>query len=116
MTILVENVNDVWVAFTGNTPKQMSYSLATCEIRYHDGRVITDVPCDPYTVTDVVVPSKVVSLYDQEIWGEDDLERYGLKVAIPFEVPEGYQAIGDQSFVEDEDGVVFEHYETEPVG
>lgn len=49
-------------------------------------------------------PSKIASFIAAGIWTETDLRPHGLAVAAEFSVPEGKVAIGEERFVQDEDG------------
>lgn len=57
---------------------------------------------------------KVERLVASEVWGEPELSAYGLRIAVPFVVPEGEQLVGEPSYDEVGDDIV-ETYETEPI-
>jgi hypothetical protein len=79
-------------------------------VSYADGRVEHDVPCQPYPVEETIDPRKLRRLIEDGVWGEAELEAYGLKVAVPFEPPAGKIATGAARFIEDDD-TVLEQYD-----
>lgn len=54
--------------------------------------------------------NKVASLISESIWTEDDYVPLGIKIAVPFVVPENKIISGDESFVEN-GGVVSQVFE-----
>lgn len=104
MTIIVRKIDDVWTQFIGE-PTTLVEMVSTIAIHFADGRVITDVPTDPYPVEVMVDPAKIYGLVDRGEWGADDLARYGLRLAVPFVAPEGKIAKGPTRFVEADDEV-----------
>jgi hypothetical protein len=81
-------------------------SVGTCVISYADGRIDHEVPCEPYPVEETIDPRKVRRLIGDGVWGEAELQAYGLKVAVPFDPPTGKIATGAARFVEDGDAVL----------
>jgi hypothetical protein len=80
---------------------------------YADGRQVEE-ECAAYPVTDTVDVARVETLLDDGTWTEADLAPYGLKVAVPFTVPQGKRIIGSPSYIEDGDAIR-EVYDTEDV-
>jgi hypothetical protein len=107
--ILVQKVDGQWQRL-GSAPMAVRRSAATCVVSYADGRVEHEVPCEPYPVEETIDPRKVRRLIEDGVWGETELEAYGLKVAVPFEPPTGKIATGAARFVEDGD-TVLEQYD-----
>ena len=110
MSIIVRNIEGAWQRQVG--VQLLPRTVATCTVMYADGRQ-EEQACEPYEVTEQVDISKVVSLLADGVWGEPELSEYGLSVAEPFEAPEGKQATGTPSYIEDGNGVVHETYEVE---
>jgi hypothetical protein len=79
-------------------------------VSYADGRVEHEVPCEPYPVEEAIDPRKLRRLIEDGVWGEPELDAYGLKVAVPFQAPTGKVATGAAPFVEDGD-TVLEQYD-----
>lgn len=109
--ILVHKVDGQWQRL-GSTPLVLHRAVATCVVSYADGRVEHDVPCEPYSVEEAIDPRKVRRLIEDGVWGEAELQAFGLKVAVPFEAPVGKIATGAAVFVEDGD-MILEHYDLE---
>jgi hypothetical protein len=107
--ILVHKVDGQWQQL-GSAPMVLRRAVATCVVSYADGRVEHDVPCAPYPVEETIDPPKVRRLIEDGVWGEPELQAYGLKVAVPFEAPTGKIATGPARFVEDGD-TVMEQYD-----
>jgi hypothetical protein len=107
--ILVHKVDGQWQPL-GSPPMTLRRAVATCVVSYADGRVEHEVPCEPYPVEETIDPRKLRRLLEDGVWGETELQGYGLKVAVPFEPPEGKIAIGTARFVEDGD-TVLEQYD-----
>ena len=107
--ILVHQVDGQWQRL-GSAPMVLRRAVATCVISYADGRVDHEVPCEPYPVEETIDPRKVRRLLEDGVWGEAELQAYGLKVAVPFEAPAGKIATGAARFVEDGD-MILEQYD-----
>jgi hypothetical protein len=103
--ILVHQVDGQWQRL-GSAPMVLRRAVATCVISYADGRVDHDVPCAPYPVEEAIDPRKLLRLFEDGIWGEPELQEYGLKVAVPFEAPTGKIATGAARFIEDGDMIL----------
>jgi hypothetical protein len=99
MMILVHKVDAQWQQL-GSAPMVLRRAVATCVVSYADGRVEHDVPCEPYPVEETIDPRKLRRLIADGVWGEPELQAYGLKVAMPFEPPTGKIATGTARFVE----------------
>ena len=110
MTI-VHNSNGSWQRASGVlTLKRM---VSTRTVTYADGRQEQE-DCTPYPVDETVDLGKIERLVADGVWGDKELTTYGLKVAVPFIVPEGKQRIGDPHYVES-NGVVNEEYDVEDI-
>jgi hypothetical protein len=109
MMILVHKVEGQWQQI-GSAPMVLRRAVATCVVSYADGRVEHEVPCAPYPVEETIDPRKVRRMVEDSVWGEAELQTYGLKIAVPFEPPEGKIATGAARFVEDGD-TVLEQYD-----
>lgn len=72
----------------------------------HDGEV---VKVEPYPLEVQLAATPALALYSN-----GELAELGLARLVPFVVPEGQHAIGEPIYVE-EDGVVSEVYDTEPL-
>jgi hypothetical protein len=107
--ILVRKIDGEWQD-TGAKPVVLQRQVSTCVVSYADGRVEHDVPCQPYPVEETIDPRKLRRLIEDGVWGEAELEAYGLKVAVPFEPPAGKIATGAARFIEDDD-TVLEQYD-----
>jgi hypothetical protein len=107
--ILVHKVDGQWQRL-GSAPMMLRRAVATCVVSYADGRIEHEVPCAPYPVEETIDPRKLRRLIEDSVWGETELEAYGLKVAVPFQVPTGKVATGDARFIEDGD-TVLERYD-----
>jgi hypothetical protein len=107
--ILVHKVDGQWQPL-GSAPMVLRREVATCVVSYADGRVDHDVPCQPYPVEETIDPRKVRRLIEGGVWGETELDAYGLKVAVTFQAPTGKIATGAARFVEDGD-TVLEQYD-----
>jgi hypothetical protein len=107
--ILVHKVDGQWQRL-GSASMMLRRAVATCVVSYADGRVEHEVPCEPYPVEETIDPSKIRRLIEDGVWGETELQAYGLKVAVPFDPPAGKIATGTARFVEDGDAVL-EQYE-----
>jgi hypothetical protein len=103
--ILVHKVDGQWQQL-GSAPMVLRRTVATCVVSYADGRVEHEVPCEPYPVEETIDPRKVRRLLEDGVWGEPELDAYGLKVAVPFQAPKGKVATGTARFVEDGDTVI----------
>ena len=109
--ILVHQIDGQWQRL-GAAPMVLRRAVATCVVSYADGRVDHEVPCEPYPVEETIDPRKVRRLVEDGVWGEAELQAYGLKMAVPFEVPVGKIATGAARFVEDGD-MILEQYDLE---
>jgi hypothetical protein len=103
--ILVHQIDGQWQRL-GSAPRVLSRSATTCVVSYADGRVEHEVPCEPYPVEETIDPRKVRRLVEDGVWGEAELQAYGLKIAVPFDLPAGKIAAGTARFVEDGDAVL----------
>ena len=109
MMILVRKIDGEWQD-VGTKPVVLQREVTTCVVSYADGRVEHDVPCQPYPVEETIDPRKVRRLLGEGIWGEAELQAYGLKVAVPFTPQAGTFATGVARFVEDGD-IIREEYD-----
>jgi hypothetical protein len=109
MMILVQKVDGQWQRL-GSAPMVLRRTVATCVVSYADGRIDHEVPCDPYPVDETIDPRKLQRLIEDGVWGEPELQVYGLKIAVPFQPPPGKIAVGAARFVEDGD-TVLEQYD-----
>lgn len=57
---------------------------------------------------------KVRNLIQTEIWTEGDYEAHGIKIAVPFVVPEGRRTVGAEIFIETS-GIVSQSFLTEAI-
>lgn len=111
MTIIVRNVEGVWQRLAGiHTLTRM---VETYIAKFADGTE-EEMHCDPYPVEEVLNINTVARLLETGVWGDTELASYGLRVAIPFAVPEGEQIVGAASYGEVGDEIV-ETYTTEPI-
>lgn len=84
MAIIVQKIEGVW---------QRAVGIQTIQR--------TDIEAQ-----EVISMAVVSRLVDEGVWGADDLAKYGLATAAPFEVPAGKVRIGSPSYVETDEGVV----------
>lgn len=112
MTILVRKDSDTWVRWLGIATVGVTYT--TYNASYADGRVV-EVTCDPYVAERPVNGPVILGFYDQGIWSLEEIEAVGGKLAIPFEVPEGKQIVGEASYTEDGLGTVTETFAVEDI-
>lgn len=108
---LVRKIDGEWQPQSGVVTIEKMIDTRT--IHYADGRT-EEEQCEPYPVPFVLNMAKVEELLASEVWTDDDLAPYGLQVAVPFEVPEGKQVVGQASYVED-DGIVSEVFDVEDI-
>jgi hypothetical protein len=111
MSILVRKINDVWQEWQGSSI--VTQMVGTYTAVYGDGRQV-ETPCDPYPVEIQMNGDSLRGFYDQGIWTLEEVEAVGGRIAVPFEVPEGKQAVGSPSYVETE-GVVRQVYQVEDI-
>lgn len=99
MSIIVCKIDDAWQEWHGHrtVPKMVAVYTAV----YSDGRKV-ETPCEPYPVEVQIDGDRLRQLYDQGIWSLEEVEAVGAKVAVPFSVSEGRQAVGKPSYVETE--------------
>ena len=110
--ILVRKVDGVWQSWNGVNEK-MPRTFTTYNAVYADGRQV-EVACDPYQADVVMSASAVSALLSAGTWTQNDLDPFGLKVAVPFVVPDGKQISGSLVIV-DVDGVPHEDYPVEDI-
>lgn len=109
MTILVrQNSGGEWLPWVG--PETVEQTIGTASLHYYDGR-IEEIAVDPYPIRVMLDPFKVVQLFDEGTWDEDQLAEYGIKAVEPFVVPDGQVRIGAPRYVEVK-GKVSEQYDT----
>lgn len=111
MSILVLKIGDVWQQWHGDQAVQQMLSSYTAV--YGDGRQV-DTPCDPYLVEKHLDGDRVLSFYEEGIWSLEEVEALGAKIAVPFELPEGKQAVGAPTY-EEAGGVVSQVYQVEDI-
>lgn len=59
--------------------------------------------------------TKVEKLFVDGSWTQENLDQYGLKVAVPFELPSGYRFNGIPYYEEDENGIINQIYPVEEI-
>jgi hypothetical protein len=69
------------------------------------------VPWTGEAINEVSYPAII-----EQLWSDQQLADIGLKRVIPFEVPDGFVATGPRTFIQNDDGMVSEHFDIVPVG
>jgi hypothetical protein len=110
-SILVRKTDGIWGEWHGSLVVQQVVGSYTAI--YGDGRQI-ETPCDPYPIDVQMNGDNIRGLYDQGIWSVAEIEAVGGRIALPFEVPEGKQAVGAPSYVE-ADGLIQQVFEVEDI-
>ncbi|CDX39904.1 hypothetical protein MPLSOD_40242 [Mesorhizobium sp. SOD10] len=110
-SILVRKTDGIWGEWHGSLVVQQVVGSYTAV--YGDGRQI-ETPCDPYPIDVQMNGDNIRGLYDSGIWSVAEIEAVGGRIALPFEVPEGKQAVGSPTYVEI-DGVVQQVYDIEDI-
>ncbi|RAZ75848.1 hypothetical protein [Mesorhizobium atlanticum] len=111
MSIIVCKIDDVWQEWHGYRTVQKMVSTYTAV--YGDGRQV-ETQCDPYPIEVQIDGDRLQEIYDQGIWSLEEVEAVGAKIALPFEVPEGMQIVGDPTYA-DVDGIVRQMFAIEAV-
>lgn len=110
---VVKKTENGWERLSGDV--RLERVENTCLLHYHDGRPDEVIICDPYPVSEAPVSAnKIEALVLEGIWDGNDLSLRGLRVAEPFDVPDGKRTVGEHSYIESK-GVIREHYEVEDV-
>ena len=104
--ILVRNIDGEWRLWAGAT---LAKTYTTANLHYNDGRIV-EIEVDPYRAEEPIDAGRVGALLAEGIWTEADLERYGLRMAEPFAVPEGKITVGEARYVEKK-GKVYEQFD-----
>lgn len=94
---LVRKIEGVWTEWTGHN-EPMPKTVNTRQVTYEDGRTETE-ECEPYQILVTLSASVLGS------WSDEELAEYGLKRAVPFQVPDGKQLVGVVRYVEGGDAV-----------
>jgi hypothetical protein len=101
---LVRKIDGIWTEWNGHN-EPMPKTVNTREVTYQDGRTETE-ECEPYQVFVTLSASALGG------WSADELAEFGLKRAVPFEVPAGKVAVGQAAYRE-EAGIVYQEFPTE---
>lgn len=103
MALIVRKIDGAWQRWQGaNT--SFERTVSTFNAQFADGRIV-EMPCEPYTAPAVLSSDAVERAVDEGTWTNVDLDSYGLKAAQPFVAPDGKQATGEATYVEDGDAV-----------
>lgn len=108
MTTLVHKVDDQWVPLSGPTVELVRMET-TGSLSRGDGTVET-VEVKPYAIRETASVARLYAMVAAGEWTTEDLEPRGVRIAVPFEVPEGFVRVGEPSY-EEQDGQVFEFYD-----
>jgi hypothetical protein len=112
MSILVRKIDDVWQEWHGSSI--VTQIISTYTAVYADGRQI-DTPCDPYPIEIQMNGDSLLNFYDQGIWTRDEVVAVGGRIATPFAVPEGKQALGAPQYEEGQNGEIRQTYQVEDI-
>jgi len=107
---LVRKVDGVWRAWTAPENFQTGVESTRTE-SYKDGRVLENVPCEPYPIYVTLDPLSVARVLLSGAWTQEDLDPLGIKQSIPEPTREGFDRGASLGYEEQEDGSVLELFE-----
>lgn len=95
---LARKIDGTWQVWNGvNEP--MTRTLTKANLVYADGRS-EEIDVASYQASALLTAANVEGFLADGTWSEADLDPYGLKVAVPFTVPEGKRIAGALRLVE----------------
>lgn len=108
---LVKQLDGEWRPLGG--VQALTRMVDTCVVTYHDGRQ-QQLPCDPYPIEENVDLGKVEQLLADGVWGDVELQPYGLRLAGYQGLPQGKQRVGEPRYIERK-GEIVEEWDLEDI-